>query len=310
MFDSVRQQLVKSVRVHLESAEAIREHQQQNLEWIRSTMTEPEREFWSQDRVFTAEDLRQAQQAQPPWGVWQERPITWPRISSGSSGRERLRFPYGFDSVLRAGIGCARAFDVRGITEQDALFSYDPGRMYVGHMNIRTGFSLILPGHVIESQVTTLREKVEQCLANRVTFVCGVPRNLEKMARFVIDNRIDMPLRGCASTGYAFTKSQMELVQRAFGCEIIDFYGSVECGNVFWSCSHGKNHVNIDLTMIENKNDQTLFTGISVMPIFNYHTGDHIRYEWPDRVCGCGSHLPVVTEFSTKLSLNDYKNKE
>ena len=62
--------------------------------------------------------------------------------------------------------------------------------------------------------------------------------------------------------------------------------------------------------MIENKQDKTLFTGISVMPIFNYHTGDHIRYEWPDQVCGCGSHLPVVTEFSTKLSLDNYKNKE
>ena len=273
-------------------------------------MTDREQAFWSEDRVFTAEDLRREQIKSPPWGVWGDRTATWPRVSSGSSGRQRLKFPYSFDQVLWAGVGAARAFDVRGITREDVLFAYDPGRMYVGHMNIKTAFSLILPGHVIESQMTTVAEKVRQCRDNQVTFICGVPRNLEKMARHVIENGIQMPLRGCASTGYAFTSEQQDLVRKAFGCEIIDFYGSVECGCIFWSCNHGQNHVNIDLTMIENKNNNSLFTGISVMPLFNYETGDRLEYHWPETACGCGSHLPTVTRFETKMKQNQYQNKE
>jgi len=310
VFDPVRKQLLEQVRTHLLGRPAIEQNQQANLDRMRASMTDREQAFWNRDREFTAEDLRQEQIKSPPWGVWDGRQATWPRVSSGSSGRQRLRFPYGFDEVLWAGVGPARAFDVRGITKKDVLFSYDPGRMYVGHMNIRTAFSLILPGHVIESQVTTLAEKVRQCVDNQVTFVCGVPKNLEKMARYVIDHKIQMPLRGCASTGYAFTPEQQGLVETAFGCEIIDFYGSVECGNIFWSCNHGQNHVNIDLTMIENKNNKSLFTGISVMPLFNYVTGDVVEYDWQDSVCACGSHLPTVTNFKTPINSEQYKNKE
>lgn len=309
MFESVRKQLLEQVRIHVLGRAAIEQNQQRNLDQVRASMTEREREFWSEDSVFTPEDLRREQIKSPPWGVWGDRTATWPRVSSGSSGQQSLKFPYNFEQVLSAGIGPARAFDVRGITSKDALFAYDPGRMYSGHMAIKTAFALILPGHLIESQVTTMAEKVRQCLDDQVTFICGVPRNLEKMARYVIEHGIQMPLRGCVSTGYAFTAEQQDLIRNAFRCEIIDLYGQVECGNIFWGCNHGQKHVNIDLTMIKNKDHKSFFTGLSVMPLFNYYNGDRLEYHWTESACGCGSHLPVVTRFETGLNKN-YKNKE
>jgi phenylacetate-coenzyme A ligase PaaK-like adenylate-forming protein len=311
MFQEIRDKLMQQVSLHTHSKDAILKNQAERLTQMVTRLNDEQKTFWfnKKKEYYTAEDLFNKQIENPPFGIHTEMSC-WPRTSSGTSGSNQLKFPYSFDQILQAGIGPARAFDRLGVSNQDTMFIYDPGRMVAGHLTIKIAFSLICNGKVVENQMSTIKEKVQTCVDYNVNFISGVPNNLVKLANYMIEKKIKMNLKAYFYTGYAILPEQIALCNQAFGCKPLDFYGLVECGNVFWQCTHGNKHVNVDLTMVENIKDKTLFTGLSVMPVFKYYTGDTVEYRWLENPCGCGSFLPVVTKFSNKLKIEQYQRKE
>lgn len=311
LVQDIKQELLTKSRVHTISKSAIMSQQQQHRKEMLHRMTDHERAFWLSDahRIFTPQDIRNTQTAHLPWGLYDDHAKSWPMLSSGTTGGQRLRFPYAWSQVFRAGIGPSRCLDQLGITSDDCLFCYDSGNMSGGTTHVKMAFSMVLDGHLCESQVSTVDHKVKTCLDHGVTFVCAVPRLLEKMARWLIQHKIRMPLRAVLSTGYAMTQAQSRTVSQAFECPIIDLYGLIECGNVSWTCTQGQQHVNIDLVEVAQQDNLTVFTGLIIQPIFRYHTGDTMIVADPDCACLCGSHLPVVSQFHSGTALDRYKFK-
>ena len=308
----LKQELLRKSRVHLLGRREILAHQESNLQEMLTIMTKREKEFWleSDKKIFTADDVRNTQTQENPWGVFCDNDKGWVMTSGGSGGQKKIKWPSDWNRLLRSGIQTSRIFDAVGISRSDVLFTYDTGTMYSGNKMIEAGFSLVLDGHVIQSQVSTIREKLTTCFDFGVTFISGVPRFLEKFARYLKLQNKRMPLRMLISTGYKYTQDQRKLFEDTFECRVGDMYGSVECGNIFWTCPQGRNHVNIDLVKVEkDPAGNTLFTGLNVNPVFNYFSGDRLEIVWPEKPCECGSHLPVCTKLDSQLSLQNYNEK-
>ena len=108
--------------------------------------------------------------------------------------------------------------------------------------------------------------------------------------------------------GAPSTDEQMDQIKKYLGTSITDMYGSAEMGNIAWTCNAKQWHVNIDFVNVNNRDSKTIFNGLSLFPIFNYHNGDTLHWEWNGK-CDCGSHLPIVTKFANKQHINYYQEK-
>src|SRR5690606_14470352 len=111
----------------------------------------------------------------------------------------------------------------------------------------------------------------------------------------------------CWTTSSPLTAVQRKIMERAFGCKVLDQYG---CCEVFWlaqECPHQLGlHVNYDfrdITIIDEKNRSINATGEQgkiaitdfhnqVFPIIKYLNGDEGSYK--NEMCSCGLPFPLL----------------
>ena len=103
-------------------------------------------------------------------------------------------------------------------------------------------------------------------------------------------------------------------LERAFGAEVFDVYGSTEVKEIAWECPrHEGYHINADWLLVEFLKDgrptseddasivvTTLYN--AAMPLIRYEIGDTGRRL--DQTCSCGRGLPLMTP--TRGRLVDY----
>ncbi len=98
---------------------------------------------------------------------------------------------------------------------------------------------------------------------------------------------------------------ERELINLAFGVELIDVYGAVEVADIAWECSaHEGYHFNIDNLVIEFLKDGKDVLpgkeGIIVCTNLHSYAMPFIRYELGDigipseKMCSCGRGLPLM----------------
>lgn len=131
----------------------------------------------------------------------------------------------------------------------------------------------------------------------RPVLLQGYASILAELARFVIDARLPMPgfLIGVYSTAEVLDDRQRELIQRAFGCQVFNQYGSREIPNIACECRHGRMHVFTDMVYLESLADGRLIvTSLTnrLMPMIRYDIGDSGRLL--DGNCDCGWPFPLM----------------
>ncbi|MDP1862340.1 MAG: hypothetical protein Q8K52_00360 [Thiobacillus sp.] len=110
-------------------------------------------------------------------------------------------------------------------------------------------------------------------------------------------------LLGVYSTAEVLTDSQRQCMEQAFGCQVLNQYGSREIPNIACECRHGNMHVFTDMVMLESvpqKNEtgsnenRLLVTSLTnrLMPMIRYDIGDSGRLL--GGACGCGLPFPLM----------------
>lgn len=134
----------------------------------------------------------------------------------------------------------------------------------------------------------------------------GYASTLEQFARFVQAHHLDdIKFSGISSTAEVLYPSQRELIERTFGCEVLDRYGARELGGIACECLEHKGlHIGAGEVYVEVLRDgapvpvgeegDIVVTNLNNygMPFIRYRVGDIGQLS--DVVCPCGRGLPMM----------------
>lgn len=108
-------------------------------------------------------------------------------------------------------------------------------------------------------------------------------------------------LRAIVTSSETLLPEHKVIVERAFGCQVIDHYGSFERVVLISHCEKGNLHVHSDYGYMElartpDGDDEVVGTGFNnrVMPLLRYKTGDRIVLDGANKRCPCGRCWPLV----------------
>lgn len=128
----------------------------------------------------------------------------------------------------------------------------------------------------------------------------GYASILAELARYIIDNHIEMPktILGVYSTAEVLQLRQRELMEQAFHCKVYNQYGSREIPNIACECKQGNQHIFTDMVYMEsqsiNNEERLIITSLTnwVMPFIRYDIGDSGKLKKGS--CSCGSPFPMM----------------
>jgi len=141
--------------------------------------------------------------------------------------------------------------------------------------------------------------------AFRPDVIYALPSALLEVARVSDGGAPRGHARHIFTSGELLTAAARSTIERAFGAELRDVYGTSETKEIAWECSAGSRHVNADVVLAEILADDgtaapagaegnivvTLLVN-SAMPLVRYRTGDRGAI-LPGR-CSCGRASPLL----------------
>lgn len=133
----------------------------------------------------------------------------------------------------------------------------------------------------------------------------GYPSLIYDFARFVVESRLEWPLRlkGVIGTGELPLQEHRDYIERAFETRFVNEYGCSEVGIIAFQCTHGRMHVmahNVLVEVVNNGRTVVDEEGEIVVTELNATTMPFLRYRMNDRGkllserCSCGLPLPLV----------------
>jgi len=152
-------------------------------------------------------------------------------------------------------------------------------------------------------------EKIEKF---KPRFIEGYPSTLFILANYLIDNGKRLPLEAALTSAETLFPHQKAAIEKAFECEIFDYYGMAERVVFATECQfHEGKHLNLEygITEIVDEDDCPVKSGCVGkvigtslhnfgMPMIRYQTNDvsSIRID----KCGCGLSHPLIEHITTK----------
>lgn len=296
--------------LHLKSRDAVSEQKHQNFQHMLKSMTPAQHRWWFGDsQVRSLDDLTSVEifdgsrilHAQRQAGN-RHAPFHQAEIlltNSGSTEPEKY-FPYSLENWWRYVAVVSRGLTAHGVGPGDVVLSTDIGRMQSGYRAIEDAAAWICGATVIRNRSTSLTTIIDLCHKFGVTVLISNTKKLHRMAKIVHDTK-NRPsqIRCIVQTGMPLTEPT-ELCT-TFGVPyIIDYYGDVAVGNIYWTCPHGHRHVNEDSVHTVQRKGITYFSNLASLPVWNYNIGQEtLLYSYKGR-CECGSHLSTVDQFDPK----------
>jgi phenylacetate-CoA ligase len=162
---------------------------------------------------------------------------------------------------------------------------------------------------------TEMERFAKMLMAWQPRFVIGYASALEMFSRFLLERpELRIRPRAVKTTADVLSQQQRNLIEKAFGCSVYDFYGSREVNNLAAECpGHQGLHVNALTRYIEVVDDDgnALPPGlpgrILVTDLTNYFM-PFIRYEiedigsWKGKPCTCGRPFPLLEQIWGRTS--------
>lgn len=157
-----------------------------------------------------------------------------------------------------------------------------------------------------------LKHYVDKLRRFKPVAIEGYPSTVYILARYMVAHNVSWPLTAVFTSSETLYPLQREIIEKAFGCKVFDFYGLAERVLFATECeAHSGRHLNFEygLTEIVDSADNPVDngkTGVVVstslqnfgMPFIRYRTSDVSRIR--DSVCSCGRHMPLLDEITTK----------
>ena len=161
----------------------------------------------------------------------------------------------------------------------------------------------------------TIGEFITAWRRGKPEILFGHSHSLYMLAHYVLEHGIrDLRPRGIISTSMMLLANEREVIEAAFGCKVIDRYGSEEVSLIACECEqHRGLHLNIEHLYIEFlREDHTAAApgeeGAIVitdlcnrgMPFIRYQIGDVGVPS--DRRCACGRGLPLMERVTGRVA--------
>lgn len=307
MIETIRIHLRKLALLHLQSRDVIITARDENLKQQLQKLTPEQYLFWFQDQdingieslnsapVHHTLDIAKTQLSNPPYGILHSGEMLY--RSSGSSGNLRVNHYFSWDNWLEYLIACSRGLMMFGVNSTDTIMTTDIGNLQIGYRNIEDAASLVWGAKVIKSGGTTWEEKLELIQENSVTVLFANVTKLKRMGALIKDPNQIKSLRFIVQLGEHLTDEDREIIKNQFNVEVHNSYGSIEMGQISFTCSAGQAHVHEDLVHIRTENNQSFFSKLVSLPIFNTSlSNESLTYSYKKQ-CECGSFLATIDEF-------------
>ena len=130
----------------------------------------------------------------------------------------------------------------------------------------------------------------------KVAALVAYPSAAYVMARGCLERGIKLPLKAVLTTAETLDDGKRELISRAFGCKVFDFYGSAERVCYIHSCECGNYHILPEYGLAELHPAESesggchriIATGFwnMAMPLIRYDTGDLVVVNGGECTCG------------------------
>jgi len=159
--------------------------------------------------------------------------------------------------------------------------------------------------HMTEENLRHYYGKLRQI---RPAEICGYPSSLYLLAKFIMKNGLE-PL----SPSFVMTSAetlpdyQREMIEKAFGCRVRDYYGCTEMAVFVTQCEQGSYHAHPEYGIVEIVDEEgkpvrpgeageVVCTGFvnPTMPLIRYRVGD--RAILGMNACACGRNFPVIEQ--------------
>jgi phenylacetate-CoA ligase len=129
----------------------------------------------------------------------------------------------------------------------------------------------------------------------RPDFLHGYPSSLALLAAGVTESGIAPRVRAIISASETLLPFQREVIERAFGTKVYNWYGQTEMTCNIVECREGRLHLRTDYGYLEVDDEGVMIgTGLNnrAMPLVRYRTSDRVQLK--TGVCGCGCAFPLV----------------
>lgn len=159
---------------------------------------------------------------------------------------------------------------------------------------------------------SALRKCIRKLKIFSPDLIKGYPSVLQVMGKLMISDNMAIHPKGIQTSSESVSKTQREILEGAFNCEIYDWYGQSEYVVSAGQCPEGNYHVNVESGIMEFiKNGDSVVpgelgeiigTGLCnySMPFIRYRTEDVGRYA--EERCVCGRGLPIILSLEGRMS--------
>jgi phenylacetate-CoA ligase len=156
--------------------------------------------------------------------------------------------------------------------------------------------------HLMEQNMAPLVEYLQK---RRVAYYSGYPSALHLLARYLLDNNIQLPHppRMIFTGAETVTPSQRQSLKDALGADVADHYSATEMCVFISECEKHSYHVDMEHSFVEflpiegaDPNVRRIVgTGLMnyAMPLIRYDMGD-VATIGPEESCSCGRSSPRV----------------
>jgi len=129
----------------------------------------------------------------------------------------------------------------------------------------------------------------------------GYPSAALRMAQGCLDRGVELPMRAVLTSSETLLPEARATIERAFGCQVFDFYGSAERVCYIHTCEKGQYHIIPEYGVTELVPAEGLpgafrviATGLwnRAMPFIRYELGDQV--ELGPNECSCGRQFVTV----------------
>ncbi|MBR1889257.1 MAG: phenylacetate--CoA ligase family protein [Alloprevotella sp.] len=155
---------------------------------------------------------------------------------------------------------------------------------------------------------------VQDLTRYKIVWITGYAGALECVADYILAHHIQITtLQLVWSTSAPLTTNSRNKMERAFGCKVMDQYGSCEVSHIAQQCPHSEHlHINYDFVHVDivDGNGLPVYDeegDILVTDLYNY-AFPLIRYKLGDRgcfvkeACECGVSLPLMKSVKGRTS--------
>jgi phenylacetate-CoA ligase len=138
-------------------------------------------------------------------------------------------------------------------------------------------------------------------------FIHGRPSNLYCLALFLREQRLDdIPFKAAFTGGEVVLPEHREMIEKTFGCKVLDHYGHMERCMAVTQCPEGSYHINLEYGILQLTEEKKLRHGATLgrvvctslhkmaMPFLRYKIEDILELYPEEKRCPCGRTLPLV----------------